>query len=121
MRLTYHGTSAAHYDSLDPGEPYLPADFVRDGFIHCTDGDRRLADTLTNYYAESEGEWLVLYLDLDLVTVEVKYEDPERVFPHIYGPLNRDAILSIKTIPRMTDGRFLIPPPLRWPPFPSDE
>lgn len=120
MRLTYHGTPAAYYDSLDHSQPYVPADFERDGFIHCTDGQRRLAETLSRYYADVPGEWLVLYVDLDLVTAEVKYDDPERVFPHIYGPLNRDAILTVKTISRMDDGRFLTPPPLKWPPMPEE-
>ena len=112
MRLTYHGTLAAHFDSLDPREPYVPQDFERDGFIHCTDGERRLADVLSEFYAESEGDWLALYIDSELVEAPVKYEDSERVFPHIYGPLNRDAIIAVRPIARTADGRFLLPPRL---------
>ena len=79
MRLTYHGTLAAHFDSLDPREPYVPQGFERDGFIHCTDGARSLADVLSEFYGESEGDWLALYIDSELVEAPVKYEDPERV------------------------------------------
>jgi uncharacterized protein (DUF952 family) len=110
VRLTHHGSPKAYFDSQDPAEPYVPADFERDGFIHCTDGERRLSDTLSEYYSTSKDEWLVLYIDLDLVRSPVKYEDPEQVFPHIYGPLNRDAIVAVRGIGRMKDGRFLLPP-----------
>ncbi len=109
MRLTYHGTPAAHFDSIDASQPYLPADFERDGFIHCTDGERRLSDVLSEFYADSEGDWVVLYIDLDQVTSEVRYEDELAVFPHIYGPLNREAIIAVRPIERLADGRFLAP------------
>jgi uncharacterized protein (DUF952 family) len=109
MRITFHGTLASHFELLDPNGPYVPADFDRDGFIHCTDGEQRLADTLSAYYADSVGGWLVIYIDLDRVASEVRYEDPERVFPHIYGPLNRDAIVAVRPIARLNDGRFLRP------------
>jgi uncharacterized protein (DUF952 family) len=112
VRLTYHGTPAAYFDSLDPREPYVPQDFERDGFIHCTDGERRLADVLSEFCAESVGDWLVLYIDSELVEAPVKYEDSARVFPHIYGPLNRDAIIAVRPIGRTADGRFLLPPRL---------
>ena len=112
MRLTYHGTPAEYFERLDPAEPYVPTDFERDGFIHCTDGERRLADVLSEFYAESQGEWLVLYIDLDRVTAPVRYDDADEVFPHVYGPLNRDAIIAVRQIGRLADGRFLLPPRL---------
>lgn len=118
MQLTFHGTPAAHFDSLDQSKPYVPADFARDGFIHCTDGERRLADTLSAYHSDSPGDWLVLYINKEHVEAPIKYEDPQRVFPHIYGPLNRDAIVAVRPIRRMEDGRFLAPPrsPAPFPP-----
>ena len=121
MQLTFHGTPAAYFDSADPTEPYVPADFERDGFIHCTDGERRLADTLSAYYSKSHDDWLVLYIDKDRVEAPIKYADPERVFPHIYGPLNRDAIVAVRPIGRMEDGRFWAPQRLtdKTPPPPS--
>lgn len=75
MDITFHGTPAAHFDSLDPGQAYVPANFERDGFIHCTDGERRLADTLTAYYSDSPGDWLVLHIDKERVRPEIRYEE----------------------------------------------
>jgi glutathione S-transferase len=52
---------------------------------------------------------VVLYIDQDRVTSPIRYDDPAEVFPHIYGPLNRDAILAVKDIGRAPDGTFLKP------------
>jgi len=109
VQITFHGTPAAYFDTLDPAAPYVPTDFESDGFIHCTDGERRLADTLSAYYSDSPGDLLVLYIDKDRVDAPIKYEDHERVFPHIYGSLNRDAIVAVRPIGRMEDGRFWAP------------
>jgi len=107
--ITYHGTPVEYFDRLDPAEPYVPPDFAREGFIHCTDGAERLAETLTAYYGDSTEDWLVLYIDKTRVEAEIRYEDPDRVFPHILGPLNRDAIAVVCPIMRTPDGRFLEP------------
>lgn len=112
MRLTYHATTKAHWDTLDPSEPYLPRDFDADGFIHCTDGAEALSIVLTTYYKHEPGEWIVLYLDADRITSPVSYDDPAEIFPHIYGPINRDAIMAAKEIGRAPDGTFLRPRPL---------
>jgi uncharacterized protein (DUF952 family) len=109
VRLTYHGTPKDHFGGLDDGDPYIPPEFEREGFIHCTDGREAVSIVLTTYYKDSTGPWLVLYVDLDRVTAPVKYEDPAEVFPHIYGPLNRDAILAAREIRRAADGTFLQP------------
>jgi uncharacterized protein (DUF952 family) len=109
VNITFHGTPVEYFDRLDPDEPYVPEDFERDGFIHCTDGAARLVETLTAYYKDSPEDWLVLHIDRDRVTAEIRYEDTERVFPHIYGPLNRDAIAVVCPIMRAADGSFLEP------------
>lgn len=112
MRLTYHATPKAHFDALDPTEPYLPADYETDGFIHCTDGAEALSIVLTTYYKDEPGDWVVLYLDADRITSPVHYDDPAQIFPHVYGPINRDAIVAVKDVGRAADGTFLRPQPL---------
>jgi glutathione S-transferase len=65
--------------------------------------------TLTKYYKSSGEPWVVLYIDQDRVTSPIRYDDPAEVFPHIYGPLNRDAIIAVRDIRRAPDGTFLKP------------
>ena len=109
MRLAYHGTPKKYYESLDSSKPYVPEPFEREGFIHTTEGREAVSITLTKYYKSSAEPWVVLYIDQDLVTSPIRYDDPAEVFPHIYGPLNRDAIVAVRDIGRAPDGTFLKP------------
>lgn len=38
---------------------------------------------------------------------EWRYDDAEQVFPHIYGPLDHDAVVTVEDMRRAEDGRFL--------------
>jgi uncharacterized protein (DUF952 family) len=109
VRLAYHGTPKAYFDSQDPGAPYVPEPYAREGFIHTTEGREAVSITLTKYYKSSAEPWVVLYIDQDLLTSPVRYDDPAQVFPHIYGPINRDAIIAVKPIERAPDGTFMKP------------
>ncbi|HUF53178.1 MAG TPA: DUF952 domain-containing protein [Dehalococcoidia bacterium] len=109
MTLTYHGVPKDYWEALDPGKDYVPQDYERDGFIHCTDGREAISIVLTLHYKDAPGDWLVLKIDKNRLTSPVKYEDPAGVFPHIYGPLNRDAIVTARPIGRASDGTFLLP------------
>jgi len=112
MRLAYHGTPKKYFESLDPSTPYVPEPFAREGFIHTTEGREAVSITLTKYYKSSAEPWVVLYIDQDRVTSPIRYDDPAEVFPHIYGPLNRDAIVAVREIARSSDGTFMKPPDL---------
>lgn len=112
MRLTYHGTPKAYWDSLDPNAAYVPPEFGREGFIHCTDGREAVSIILTLVYRKQLEPFVVLYIDLDKVQAEVKYEDPAGIYPHIYGPLNREAIVAVRDVERSPEGIFHMPPAL---------
>ena len=109
MRLAYHGTPKRYFESLDGSRPYVPEPFAREGFIHTTEGREAVSITLTKYYKGSAEPWVVLYIDQDRVTSPIRYDDPAQVFPHIYGPLNREAIVAVKDIARSFDGTFMKP------------
>jgi uncharacterized protein (DUF952 family) len=110
VRLAYHGTPKRYFESFDSLTPYVPEPFGREGFIHTTEGREAVSITLTRYYKSSAEPWVVLYIDQDRVTSPIRYDDPAEVFPHIYGPLNRDAIVAVEDIGRAPDGTFLKPP-----------
>jgi uncharacterized protein (DUF952 family) len=112
VKLAYHGTPRKYFDSLDPAAPYVPEPFALEGFIHTTEGREAVSITLTKYYKSSAEPWVVLYINQDRVTAPIRYDDPAEVFPHIYGPLNRDAIIAVMDIDRAPDGTFMRPEPL---------
>jgi glutathione S-transferase len=52
---------------------------------------------------------VVLRIAIDKLTAEVRYEDLEGgnvLFPHVYGPLNLDAVVAIMPLPPGRDGTF---------------
>ena len=115
----YHITPLAYFESLPPNEGYLPQANAQDGFIHCTRGADLMAMVATRHYRNVPGEFGMLVIDVRALTSPLKYEsfDPNLPFPfpHIYGPLNRDAILELVKMRRAADGTFLVPP------FPANE
>jgi len=104
--------------ALPESAPYLPDGFDRDGFIHCTREPEILLQIANAVFRDVPGELLVLVIDPANVTAEVRFEPPvppptpdsplsQHLFPHIYGPLNRDAIVAIRTAQRAADGMFV--------------
>jgi len=106
--IIYHLTPADYFNNLPADQPYLPREFDRDGFIHCTKGEERLLLVADTVYRRIPGDFLLLVIDERKVTSPVKYENVGGIlFPHIYGPLNRDAIVRVVAMGRRADGTFL--------------
>ena len=110
--LTYHLVPKGYFDSLDAGEDYTPRDYAREGFIHCTDGAEEMARTANRYYQSTPEAFYYLTLDTSRVRALIRYDDPGKIYPHIYGTLNRDAIIAIRLARRDANGNFLSPEPL---------
>jgi len=105
--LTYHLVAAAYWLAQPDGAGYVPEAFADDGFIHCTDGASNLIDTANRYYRDDPREFVALVIDLSKARAEVRYEDDARIYPHIYGPLNRDAVIRVAAVTRDRDGTFV--------------
>ncbi len=105
----YHLVPEPHFLRFGPGDPYVSETFYDEGFIHLTDPAGELAAVGNRYYRDDPRPYLVLEVDRDLVTAPLKYEDPAKIFPHLYGPLNRDAIISVRRFERLPDGTFTGP------------
>jgi uncharacterized protein (DUF952 family)/chaperonin cofactor prefoldin len=106
--IIYHLAPADYFNSLPADQPYHPREFDRDGFIHCTQGEERMLLVADTVYRRVPGDFLLLVIDERKVTSPVKYENVGGIlFPHIYGPLNRDAIVRVVAMGRRDDGTFL--------------
>jgi uncharacterized protein (DUF952 family) len=107
MRATFHLVPEAIWTAADPTTPYAAASLALEGFIHCTDGVEALGATFDCHYGTDRRAFLALRLDLDAVGEPWRYDVPDSPYPHIYGPIRRDAILSVSRVDRGPDGRFL--------------
>jgi uncharacterized protein (DUF952 family) len=80
------------------------------GFIHASDA-HQVAGVANVIYRQDDG-LVVLEIDVARLRSEVRYEgvpDSSELFPHIYGPINVDAVLAILPLTRGPDGSFRFP------------
>ena len=81
-----------------------------EGFIHCSDLQQILHSANLHYLGRSN--LLLLCISADALKAPLVYEDSYNKgeeFPHIYGPLNLDAVLYIFEFPANDDGLFSLP------------
>ncbi len=93
---------------------YLPASFADDGFIHCSPDDDTMLRVANSFYRDDPAPMLALTIDEHLLTSEVRWEPAngsDRLadvgrFPHIYGPLDIDAVVTVRRFVRDPDGTY---------------
>jgi len=81
-----------------------------EGFIHCSTQEQLLL--VANRLFRGRTDLIGLAIDEAKVTSTIIYENLEggtEHFPHIYGPLNADAVIESFDLPLGPDGRFTIP------------
>lgn len=93
--MIYHFITQSDFATyLSDGALRLPS-LETEGFIHCS----RLAQVIdvANFLAPYDETMELLEIDESKVEPEVKYEDAMQngvLYPHIYGPLNRESIVA---------------------------
>lgn len=127
--MILHLTPRTDWEAAPPDQPYRAASLATEGFIHATQGDALMLRVANAFYKDQPGEFVVLEIDETRLTSELRWEapapsptgnllPPEAVvsdtapdaelprFPHIYGPINREAILGVRLVTRAADGAF---------------
>jgi uncharacterized protein (DUF952 family) len=103
---TLHLTPIDVWEHQKNAELYLPEAYEQDGFIHCTDSEEKLVEVANLFYAADPRSYYVLDVDLAANGERAIYEDPERNFPHIYGPIHIAAVTQVRQVIRALDGTF---------------
>jgi uncharacterized protein (DUF952 family) len=104
---TYHLTTAAWWSAADPAGPLTAPSLAEEGFIHCTTGAAEMVATANRHYRDDPRPFVVLTLDLDRISSPVRTEDSRGIYPHVFGPIDRAAIVAVRPMPRASDGTFL--------------
>jgi uncharacterized protein (DUF952 family) len=109
-RIVYKIMSAAELKQMQRDGVFCgsPAD-IADGYIHLSCGSQ-LAATLDKHFSGVDGLMLVA-VDLSRLGDTVRWE-PARggeLFPHIYGRLPVEAVVSVATLERNADGMVRLP------------
>lgn len=104
-QLIYHITTPELWKQFAFFDFYEAPSLQDEGFIHASKAGQ-VQETANRYY-KNEPEILLLTIDTTLLAAALVYEEaPHRKeeFPHIYGKLNKDAIIHTTTITRQKEG-----------------
>lgn len=99
----------------EPGRPYATGSLLTDGFIHCSPDEQTALSVANAGFRDAPGPLMALLIEESLVEPMVKWEPagpapeggtPGTLFPHVYGRLNRSAVVGLEKLHRGPDGRW---------------
>ena len=99
MPIIYHVTTAAEWNAAKQKGFYEAASLKEEGFIQCSQ-EHQVADILERYFADKTG-LVKLVIDTDKLTSRFVFDWSTSIrdtFPHVYGPLNVDAVIDVIAI-----------------------
>jgi uncharacterized protein (DUF952 family) len=107
MRRIYHIVPRHAWEQA--ADPYRADSLATEGFIHCSNEDQ--VERVANQFYAGESDLAVLCIEVERLGSPVRDEDAgtgER-FPHIYGPIEREAVVEVRSLRRGADGRWVFP------------
>jgi uncharacterized protein (DUF952 family) len=116
--LIYHISSRAAWNEARQRGEYRAESLMTEGFIHCSTSSQVLP-VFEKFYKGQRG-LLLLLIDSALLSSDLKWEPPSGgtpppgvpesdLFPHIYGPINLDAVARAVNLEADIDGNFSLP------------
>jgi uncharacterized protein (DUF952 family) len=94
--MIYHILKAQDWERVRSHSAYTPLSFRQDGFIHMCAQDQ--FEGVVNRYFLGQGELVALCAAPESLVAELRYENldgGDELFPHLYGPLNLDAVRDV--------------------------
>jgi uncharacterized protein (DUF952 family) len=96
---------------------YYADSLSTEGFIHCSKPSQIVE--VANAFYRGQGGLVLLVIDPSKLKSELKWEPPAEpaptharaadLFPHIYGPLNLDAVIKVVAFEPDANGNFSLP------------
>ena len=99
MPLIYHVTTAAAWKAAHQEGAYDAPSLKEEGFIHCSQ-ENQVEGVLQRYYA-GQTDLVKLVIDTEKLTSRFVFEwspSTADTFPHIYGPLNLEAVVQVDVL-----------------------
>lgn len=109
MELIYHIAERPDWEQAMAGGAYSPASLGAEGFIHLSTAAQVL--WVANRFYRGRAGLVLLVVDPTRLTADLRYEEsePGQHFPHLYGPLNLDAVVAVQDFVPSADGTFGMP------------
>ena len=103
----YHIATKEDYNVGQSAGFYTHESLKREGFIHCSTLEQVIDVANAKFHGRSG--LVLLKLDASRIRAEVRYENleaGEKLFPHIYGVLDLDAIIESLPFEPSAQGEF---------------
>ena len=117
--LIYHITSRTSWSAAPKSGVYSADSLTSQGFIHCSKIDQILR--VANAYYSNQHGLVILEIDPAQLKPELRWEagtdKADELFPHIYGPLNLEAVEHVLDFEPGADGKFHMPDSLSHSPI----
>jgi uncharacterized protein (DUF952 family) len=115
--LILHITSRVEWQAAQARGDYCAPSLETEGFIHMSTSKQVLH--VANAFYRGQSGLVLLVVDETRVRSRVKWEAPagapasgisqDDKFPHIYGPLNLDAVVQVLDFESNVNGNFQLP------------
>ena len=108
--MILHIARREEWEAAQATGDYRADTLMTEGFIHCSTPAQVLGPANTMF--RGQADLLLLVIDPAWLTADLVYEDcyeTGQAFPHIYGPLNLNAVRRAVPFPPNGDGRFSLP------------
>jgi uncharacterized protein (DUF952 family) len=107
VATVYHITTEHQWHDTQGQKQYEAESFQSEGFIHCSDANQVVR--VANHLFKNIRGLKLLHIKTELLRSRLVYENlegGEELFPHVYGPINLDAIVSVSSFEPGADGTF---------------
>ncbi len=110
MKRIYHIAIRDCWEAQRDAPAYCPEGFQREGFIHCSNAEQVIR--VANGLFRGRRDLVLLEIAPERVPAEIRWENLEggaERFPHVYGPLNKEAVAGVWEFQPGPDGLFVMP------------
>jgi uncharacterized protein (DUF952 family) len=106
--MLYHITTRDDWAEAEIQKIYKPATLTTEGFIHLST-DKQLLVSANKFY-RGKADLLVVAINEKRLDAPLKFETANNdSYPHLYGPLNVDAVVEVVGLPVGGSGDFEVP------------
>lgn len=113
--MIFHIVSKPEWQNAIRTGTYEPASVKTEGFVHCS--TRRQTAATANRFFRGRRDLVLLCIEPERLTARLRFERPadisdaraQELFPHVYGPINLDAVVQEIDLPCDGNGTFRLP------------
>ena len=107
--MLFHITAQDAWQTARAEGSYRAASLAAEGFIHLSEKSQVIA--VANWFYRGQSGLVLLGIARDRLQADLRYEavPGDGTFPHLYGPLNLDAVVQVWPFEPGAGGDFAMP------------